>query len=333
MQTTAIRRMIGTASVVLFIAGCSGGTTSVTPGSHANSPSQSSIRVPVGYRAVPGPALIGPLLVPINHATRPGFITPSASSEILYVSDASSNVVNMYDPTVPNPSPIGSISAGLNIPFGLAVDKRGVLYVVNIGNNTVTEYKHGAITPFFTITNGMSSPYGIGVDSHRNVFVTNLGTNTVTGYHHGQTSPYETVSGVGPNPVGLAVDHSDNVWVADDSDNTIYEIPAGSSTSQNSGLTQLVGPIGLSFTAHDKLYVSNFGNPNVGIYPKGSITPVHSITDGITAPTLNGIAKPGYFFQSNQNGLVVGYKRGHLTHFSQISGLGNPTGIASFPRI
>ena len=79
--------------------------------------------------------------------------------------------------------------------------------------------------------------------------------------------------------------------------------------------------------------MSNFGNTTVGIYPKGATSPAHIITDGLTQPTLNGIAKPGYFFQSNQGGLVVGYKRGHLTHFSQISGLGNPTGIASFPRI
>jgi hypothetical protein len=332
MQSISIRRMFGAASVVLFIAGCSSETSSVTPGSHVYPPSQSSIRVPAGYRAVPGPALVGPLIVPINHVNRPSFIMPSASSEILYVSDATNSVVNMYDPTVPNPTPIGTISTGLNIPFGLAVDKYGVLYVANIGNNTVTEYKHGATTPFFTITGGMSSPYGIGVDSHRNVFVTNLGTNTVTGYKHGQTSPYETVSGVGPNPVGLAVDHSDNVFVADDSDNTIYEIPAGSSTSQNSGLTQLVGPIGVSFTTGDTLFVSNFGNTTVGIYPKGSTTPTGIITDGLTQPTLNGFAKPGFFFQSNQNGLVVGYRRHHRKHFSLISGLGNPTGIASYPR-
>jgi hypothetical protein len=331
MHSTAIRRMFGTSAAILFIAGCSGGASSVAPGAHANSPIQSSRHIPTGYRAFPGPAIAGPLIVPIAHVNRPGFITPSASGEILYVADANNNVVNLYDPTVPNPSPMGSITTGVNVPIGLAVDTKGTLYVVNIGNNTVTEYKHGSITPDFTITGGMSSPYGIGVDSHRNVFVTNLGTNTVTGYRHGQTSPFETVSGVGPNPVGLAVDQSDNVFVADDSDNTIYEIPAGSSTAQNSGLLQLNGPIGVAFCG-GTLFVADFAVNTVGVYPKGSLTPTALITDQINQPTLNGIAKPGTFFQSDQTGPVEGYLHGHVHPFSKISGIGRPLGIASYPR-
>ena len=328
MPSTTIRRMFGTSAAILFIAGCAGGTSSIAPGVHANSPSKSSIRIPAGYRSLPGPAVAGPLIVPIGHANRPGFIRPSPSGEILYVADANNNVVNLYDPTIPNPTPMGMITSGLDVPIGLAVDVRGTLYVVNIGNNTVTEYKHGTITPSFTITGGMSSPYGVGVDSHRNVFVTNLGTNTVTGYKPGQTSPYETVSGIGPNPVGLAVDPSNNVFVADDSDNTIYEIPAGSSTAQNSGLLQLNGPLGVAFCG-DTLFVSDFSVNTVGIYPAGSMTPSALITDGINQPTLNGIAKPGTFFQSDQTGPVEGYLHGHVHPFSQITGIGRPAGIAS----
>jgi hypothetical protein len=331
MHISAIRRMLGTTAAILFIAGCSSGTSSVAPGSHANSPTQSKIHIPAGYRAFPGPAVAGPLIVPIAHANRHGYFSAAASNKILYVADAASNVVNLYDPSVPNPSPIGSISSGLDVPIGVAIDSSGTIYVVNIANNTVTEYLHGSITPSFTITSGMSSPYGIGVDSHGNVFVTNLGTNTVTGYNPGQTSPFETVSGVGPNPVGLAVDESDNVFVADDSDNTIYEIPAGTSIAQNSGLTQLTGPIGLAFCG-GTLFVSNFGANTVGVYPKGSMTPSALITDGINEPTLNGIAKPGTFFQSEQTGPVEGYLHGHVHPFSEISGLIQPLGIAAYPK-
>lgn len=331
MHSTAIRRMFGTSAAILFLAGCSGGTSSVTPGSHANQPIQSSLRIPTGYQEFPGPAVAGPLIVPIARASHPGSYHPSPSGKILYVADANNNVVNLYDPAVPNPSPIGTITSGLDVPIGLAVDSQGTLYVVNIGNNTVTEYLHGTISPSFTITGGMSSPYGIGVDSHMNVFVSNLGNNTVTGYAAGQTSPYETVSGVGPNPVGVAVDRSDNVFVSDDSDNTIYEIPAGSSTAQNSGLQQASGPIGLAFCG-GTLFVADFSVNEVGIYPAGSTTPSTFITNGINQPTLNGIAKPGSFFQSDQTGPVEGYKHGHTNPFSQISGIGRPLGIASYPR-
>lgn len=332
MHSTTIRRMFGTSAAILFIAGCGGGSSSIAPGSHGNSPNQSSIRVPAGYRVFPGPAVVGPLIVPIAHANRQGFVSPSSSGKILFVADANNNVVLMYDPAVPNPSPIGMITAGLNVPTGLAVDIAGKLYVVNIGNNTVTEYKLGTITPSFTITGGMSSPYGIGVDSQRRVFVSNLGNNTVTGYKHGQTSPYETVSGVGPNPVGVGVDRHDNVYVADDSDNSVYEIPLGSSTAQNTGLQQLSGPIGIAFTTEDTAYVSNFGVNTVGIYPAGSLTPSGLITNGINSPTLNGFAKPGNFFQAEQSGPVKGYKAGRKNPFSTISGIGRPLGIAAYPR-
>ena len=332
MLSITTRRMIATSAAILFVAGCSGSGSSITPGAGPKL-SQSSIHVPAGYRAYPGPAVAGPLIVPIAHANHPGFVRPSASGKILFVADANNNVVNMYDPAVKNPPVIGTITSGINVPIGLAVDKRGTLYVVNIGNNTVTEYKKGTVTPSFTINSGMSSPYGIGVDSHREVFVSNLGNNTISGYKHHQTAPFETVNGVGPNPVGVAVDGNDNVFVADDSDNTIYEIPAGSSTSQNSGLLSLTGPIGLAFTTGNELYVANFGANTVGVYPSGSTSPTVTITDSINQPTLDGFAQPGTFFQSDQTGPVEGFKKNKVHPYSVVSGNGRPVGVASYPRL
>ena len=291
------------------------------------------LRVPPGYRIAPGPAIAGPQLVR-TQPPGPGFMLPGATSHrVLFVVDANNTKVLLYNPAKKNPSPEGMITAGLNCPAGAAVDKAGTLYIVNSCNNTVTEYLKGQTTVHFTINTGMNSPYGIGVDSHKRVFVSNLGNNTVTGYKPKSTSPYETISGVGPNPVGVAVDSKDNVYVADDSDNTIYLIPAGSNTAQNSGITQLNGPIGVSFDTGDTLYVANFALNQVAIYPSGSKTPTSTLTNGINEPTLNGFAKPGIFFQSDQTGPVVGFKPGQTTPFSTISGIGRPLGIVSYPRL
>jgi hypothetical protein len=334
MFVPATCRALTVTAALLFVAGCAGGGSSPAPGLPSTLQSRGADSAPAGYRWVQGPALLGPLLVRTDHPIAGGYLHPGKkASEILYVADVGNNVVQMYDPNTVNPTPIGSITSGIDAPIGLAVDKAGTLYVANISNATVTEYAAGSTTPTFTITNGMSSPYGIGVDTAGDVFVANLGTDTVTAYKPGQTSPYATISNVGPNPVGVGVDGKNNVYICDDSDNTVYEIAHGSTTATNSGLTDLAGPLGISFTKKNTAYVSNFSTNKVQIYPKGSTTPTSTITDGITAPTLNGFAKPGTFFQSNQGGLVEGYQAGSLTPFSAISGLSDPDGIASTPRL
>jgi hypothetical protein len=40
-----------------------------------------------------------------------------------------------------------------------------------------------------------------------------------------------------------------------------------------------------------------------------------------------------YFFQANQFGAVVGYKKGQKTPFSTITGSADPLGIASSPLV
>jgi hypothetical protein len=244
----------------------------------------------------------------------------------------------MYDPKTPNPSPEGSISNGMNYPVGLAVDKKGTLYVSNEGNSTITIYPAGQSTPSLTISTGLDYNYGVAVDSKGDVFATNLGNDTVVGYKAGATSPFETIDFTTfGQPVGLAADSKDNVWVACDSTNAIYMIPAGSSKPQNSNFSDVTGPIGISFGEHDVTYVANFGaKPSaVEIYTYGSTTPSGSISNGIeqNGPTFNAFTRSEMFFQVNQFDNVVGYKKGQTSPFSTITSIGNPVGIASSPEI
>ncbi len=321
-------RVVSAGIALAFIAGCSGSSGSL------NAPQAIA---PQGYRVLPGPAVSGPILVPlVTHRTNP--VPPGPEHirrhETLYVADLSSSVVDIYDPRSPNPSPISSITTGINSPAGLAVLKGGTLYVSNLGNNTLTVYPKGQTSPSLTITNGVSGPYGMALDSKGDVFISNLNNNTVVGYLAGQTSPFETIdfSSLG-QPVGVAVDGNDNVWVACDSTNAVYEIPAGTSTPQNANLTGLAGPIGISFGKQDEMFVSNFSAANVNVYAYGSTTPSETITDGISGPTLNAVTFTGAFFQSNQSANVVGYHKNQTSPFSTITGLSDPLGIAEGPVV
>jgi serine/threonine-protein kinase len=247
----------------------------------------------------------------------------------------------MYDPNTRNPSPEGSITKGISDPFGLAVDKTGTLYVANMtgGKNnfgSIGIYKAGKSSPSLTITNGLDNPYGVAVDSHGDVFVTSLGANAIVGYKPGATSPFETISfSQYGQATGLAIDQKDNLWIANDFGNEVDEIPAGSSTPQNAGFSGLNGPTGIAFGEADMMYVSNFTGSAISIYKYGTTSPSGMITHGVEVhgPTLGGFTASDYYFQSNQNDNVVGYKKGETFPFSAIKGLTGATGIASTPLV
>ncbi len=338
MHDTLSRRMLTAAAALAFVAGCSGSPASLAPG-QSSAMTPSAHQAGPGMRVLRGPAVSGPIAVPLvpHPANLPHAWPKTASGQILFVSDATNNQVLMYDPKTANPSPLGSITDGLSVPFGLAVDSQGALYVANLGNNTITVYSAGSSSPSLTISTGVNGPYGIGVDSKGNVFATNLNANTVVGFAAGATSPFETIdfSSEG-QPLGVGVDASDNVWIGCDTTSQVWEIPAGSSTPQNSGLSGLNGTIGVSFGKNGMMYVSNFGSSNITIYAPGTTSPARTLTSGIEGPTLNGFASSGRFFQSNQGVNVVGYKgykKNETSPFSTITGNSNPTGIAGSPLI
>jgi streptogramin lyase len=337
MLQTISRRALIAAAALSFAAGCSG--NSLTPGQSA-AVSPSSYHAPAGMRAFPGPVVAGPIIVPLV-ARKPnapaGWPDPRHRhhrKELLFVADSSSGVL-IFNPKKANSAPIGSLTNGVSVPAGLAVDKSGSLYVTNEGTNTVTVYPKGSSSPSLTISTGIDGPYGITVDSKGNVFVSNLNTNNITAYAAGQTSPYETINfnNYG-QAVGLGVDANDNVWVACDTSNGVFEIPAGTSSVQNSGLTNLDGPISVSFGTNDIIYVSNFATSNVNIYNYGSTSPSGTITNGIEkyGPTLGGFTSKGAYFQSNQSDNVVGYQAGQTSPFSTLSAH-SPLGIASEPLV
>lgn len=294
-----------------------------------------------GYRLIPGPAVEGSLLVPLHpHPWNLPHVWPSMKKQqVMFVADPQDNQVLMYDPKTPNPSPEGSITDGIDYPFGVAVDKKGTLYVANLLGGSpdvgsITVYPAGSSSPSLTITDGLDNPYGIGVDSSGDIFAANLDNDTLVGYKPGATSPFETVTFPKYSQVlGLGVDKNGNVWLGSDTDSSVYEVPAGSSAPKNAGLSGLSGTISVAFGKKDEMFVSNFGGSNVTVYAYGTTSPSETITNGIDGPTLNGLTHSDYYFQSNQDDDVVGYKKGQTSPFSTITGIPDPRGIASTPLV
>jgi hypothetical protein len=345
MAEVPYRRALVAAAALMLLAGCSSSSGAFAPGQSSSlGPSAvASHHLPMaGYRLVPGSAVEGSYLVPlVAHPWKLAHVWPAKKKhqQVMFVADPQDNQILMYDPKTPNPSPEGSITTGIDYPFGVAVDKKGTLYVANLlggspNVGSITIYPKGKTSPSLTIITGMENPYGIAVDSKGNVFASNLGTNTIVAYAAGKSSPYETISmPSGSQGLGVGVDGKDNIWVGSDSNNAVYEIPKGSSTPQNAGLSGLSGTINVAFGSKDVMYVSNFASSNVQVYKYGTTSPSMTITDGIQGPTLSGFTTSDWYFQDNQDVNVVGYKKNQSSPFSTITGIPDPRGIATTPLI
>jgi hypothetical protein len=328
---------VGLSAITMLSAlvACSGSSAPMSAGS-SPSIAASSSRVVSQVRVLPGPAVMGPLVLPLvaHPWNLPHRWPKTASGQILFVADPTDNQVLMYDPAQPHPSPLGSIIDGINGPMGVAVDKQGQVYVVNSGNSTVTIYPHGSTSPSLTIDKGLWAPAGIGVDSKGNVFVANE-EQFVTGYRPGRATPFETISfrSIGGQAIGLAVDAADTVWVVCDNLDALFTIKHGKKVAENANLSGMGGPIGVSFGRNGMMYVSNYAASNVLVFAPGTTSPAQTITDGIVNPTFNGVSASGRFFQSNTPGNVVGYKEGRTKPVTTITTTPGPWGVAAYPPV
>ncbi len=98
-----------------------------------------------------------------------------------------------------------NFTSAVDVPFSIAVDAPGDLFVANYAVNSVTEYPPNATTPSETITHGISSPATVVVDRANNVFVANAGANTVTKYAPGHPGrPKETLSVAFPSSLAVS---------------------------------------------------------------------------------------------------------------------------------
>ena len=211
----------------------------------------------------------------------------------LYVSDCDNNRVLVYPAgsttalrvygqggsfTTNTPNKGGISANSLYCPIGVAVDKKGNVYISDVDNNRVLYYpfrsttatrvygQGGSFTTNTVNKGGISAdslyyPSLITLDKNSNVYVVDYFNNRVLYYPSGSTTATR-VAGQGGSlttntankggisakslsyPWGIAVDGSGNLYVADYDNNRVLYYPMGSSTA-----TTVYGQFG-SFTAN-----------------------------------------------------------------------------------
>jgi sugar lactone lactonase YvrE len=111
------------------------------------------------------------------------------------------------------------ITAGIDEPIALALDRSNNLYVANAGN--VTVYAPGSGTVLRTIT-GLRAPHALAFDGSGNLHVADDVASTVTVYAPGSTKPSRTIRTGVNRPMALAFDAAGNLFVGNKSSVTVY---------------------------------------------------------------------------------------------------------------
>jgi trimeric autotransporter adhesin len=204
-------------------------------------------------------------------------------------------------------------SAQLNMPWGLALDSAGNLYIADSGNNRVRKVSNGVIT---TVSGGgvgaqLSDPTGVAVDASGNLYIADSGNNVVRKVSGGVTV---TVAGTGTpgglgdggpatsaqlnTPRDVAVDTLGNLYIADYGNNAVVKVSSSGILTTVFG-RQGAGPIGVAVDGAGNLFFAAFGFSAVGEISTGGVlsqiagsgTPGYT-GDGSAAPNaeLNGVA-------------------------------------------
>ena len=146
-----------------------------------------------------------------------------------------------------------AISAELNMPYAVAADATGEIYLADFGNNRVRRVSNGVISTVagdgstgysgdggLATAAGLKQPSGVAVDQAGNLYIADSGNNRIRKVSNGVIT---TVAGSGQQgyggdggpaasaelnqPSGVAVDASGNLYIADTANQRIRKVSGG----------------------------------------------------------------------------------------------------------
>jgi len=219
-----------------------------------------------------------------HRASRPLARYSQRRHGLLYVGATySTNTIDIFPLTGPNQQEVGSITNGIDAPWGLSVDSNKSLYVANAGNHTVTVYPNGSATPSMTYSLAGAALYAL-ADSEGHVFVS--GWNR---HHRGHVIEYNAGQNrviahqrLGSETDGMAEDTQGNLYVAYRARGTygsssIAEFEPGLKKRRLLGMT-IDEPQGLLVDRAGNIIVVESVNDRIDVFPPGATTPSVTVT-------------------------------------------------------
>ncbi len=176
--------------------------------------------------------------------------------------------------------------ARLNLPYGVAVDLAGNLYIADLGNNRVRRVDPAGIitTIAGNAPEKLQSPRNVLTDGSGNLYFSEFNGNRIRRIAPGETSVVIAGTGVpgfegdgGPAaaanlnaPAGMAFDNSGNLYFADSANQRIRKISAGristvigAADAGASGANQLNLPTSVAIDSTGNLFIADAGNHRI----------------------------------------------------------------------
>src|SRR5579885_143225 len=204
----------------------------------------------------------------------------TAQPHKIYVANANSNSITTYAPDGSQTKP--TITAAIDIPFGIAVDAGGKIYVANAGNNTITTYAaDGRQTSPTIAVHESNRDFGVqdvAVDANGTIYVLDgsdgQGGDVKTYNADGSPGTLNFVATTSNWPEFLAVDANGKIYVSvyfidNNGPGAVYSFsPAGKRTVPT---LHPLWPWGIAIGPGGNIYVAS--GPGVAAYtPDGQPT-------------------------------------------------------------
>jgi hypothetical protein len=255
---------------VAFAAACAAGILALVAGSCA-------VSSPVVAHG--GQPSLRPLTARGAHMS--SFMSPEVmKSPLAYVADAGDNVIDVFSQT--SGALLGRIADGVQVPFGLASDSRGSIYVAMQNFTNTYIYAKGATRPKLILFDS-GTPYGVAVGGNGSVYVTENGFPTgVDVFAKGTSNPSYTIADPSFSSVySVFVDAKGNVYVGGTRSTGGGQVLVFSPGSHGPGTSlKLVGlgvPYSLTMDRSGDLLVGDYAVSVIDVYPPGATSPSKQI--------------------------------------------------------
>ncbi len=314
-------RKITPAGGVTTLAGSAG-----SAGSDDGNGAAARFKYPTGIAATPAGTVY--VTEEGNHTVRA--ITPAGDVSTLA---GSALVIGSADGT--------GAAARFWMPFGVAIDAPGTVYVADSNNRTIRVITPAGVTSTLAGTPGAAPgnvdgvgsaarfqfPRGLAVDSAGNVYVSDYFghvirkitpaglVTTLAGTGAGGSADGPGNTATFNNPDGIGVDAMGNVYVADSLNATIRKItPAGqvstlagtalvTGSADGSGAAARFGqPRGLTADAAGNVYVADFANQTIRVVTPGGVVTTLAGSTGLTG-SVDGSGSAARFLNPEAIGI------------------------------
>ena len=209
-------------------------------------------------------------------------------------------------------------AARFDLPFGIAVDDAGNVYVAEAADNTIRKITPAGLVSTLAGTTGVtgsadgtgaaasfSSPDGLAVDAAHNVYVADSGNSTIRKITPagavttlaGVANSVGNIDGTGSvarffDPQGIAVDASGTIYVTDTLNHTIRKITPAGAVTTIAGAPSVIGsaygpgstarfsyPQAVAVDAAGELFIADTGNYTIRkIASTGVVSTVLGVT-------------------------------------------------------